>query len=138
MDMKEKTLPANLENLASFQAFISQCAQTFGIAEPIIQKMQLAAEEALVNIFNYAYPEETKGDVTVTCSLASEGEFKIQMEDRGRPFDMLAKDDPDTTLSIDDRAVGGLGIFFIKQMMDRVDYRRDDGKNILTLVLSFN
>ena len=138
MDMKSKTLAANLENLDAFQTFIFECAEASGMDVPQIQKMQLASEEALVNIFNYAYPEDTGGDVTVTCSLDGEKVFKIRLEDCGRPFDMLAKDDPDTSLSIDDRAIGGLGIFFIKQMMDSVDYRREDDKNILTLTLTVN
>ncbi|MCG8687490.1 MAG: ATP-binding protein [Desulfobacterales bacterium] len=135
-DMTQLTLPAVLENLASFQDFISKAAETAKISQARIGKLALASEEALVNIFSYAYPEGGTGNVTVTCIDNGDETFSIRFEDQGQPFNMLSVDDPDTALSIDDRDIGGLGIFFIKQMTDSVEYERKDEMNILTLIFS--
>ena len=134
--MKSKTLAAGMESLDPLQDFIFKCAEDRGMAMDRIQKVQLASEEALVNIFSYAYPPGETGEVTVTCSLENRTDFKIVLEDSGQPFDMLTREDPDTTLSLENRGIGGLGIFFVKQMMDRVDYCRREEKNILTLTIS--
>ncbi len=131
--MRSKTLEAQLGNLVFFQDFISRCAQEYGMAVERIQKVQVASEEALVNIFSHAYPEGETGAVTVTCSLENRTDFRIVFEDTGRPFDLLAREDPDTDLSLNQREIGGLGIYFIKQMMDSVSYCRKAGRNILSL-----
>jgi anti-sigma regulatory factor (Ser/Thr protein kinase) len=136
--MAHMELPARLENLEKLQNFIAECASTC-LSPRRIDQVLLAAEEALVNIFNYAYPEDqTKnppGTVKVSCEKTPDNHFQIQFEDRGKPFDMLAKDDPDTSLSLEDRPIGGLGIFFIRKMTDQVHYCRADGKNILTFII---
>lgn len=134
--MTSLTLPAKLENLQSIQEFISSAAADCGFTEDRIQKLQLASEEALVNIFSYAYPEGTDGDVTVTCDCGPETDFQVIFEDRGTPFDMLSVAAPDTGLSLEDRGIGGLGIFFIRQMTDSVNYRRENGKNVLTFTMA--
>lgn len=74
-------------------------------------KLQLASEEALMNIFSYAYPHDTPGDVTVSCTRKGTHDLLIIFEDKGQPFDVLSVEDPDTDLSLDERNVGGLGIF---------------------------
>ena len=129
---RQLTLPACLENLEPLQEFITTCARNHALPEDRIPKLQLASEEALMNIFSYAYPDEGPGDVTVRCFLQKAGELLISFEDNGKAFDVLSVDDPDTDLSLEDRDVGGLGIFFIRQMTDAVWYSRKDNKNILT------
>ena len=127
------TRRANLDQLDVFQEFISAAAAPVLSPERIGQ-MQLAVEEALVNIFNYAYGENGAGEVTAICDMDADGRFRVRFRDQGVAFDMLAAADPDTTLSVDDRAVGGLGIFFIKEMVDEVFYRRAGEVNELTFI----
>jgi anti-sigma regulatory factor (Ser/Thr protein kinase) len=140
MKQTEKTLTqkALLENLPSFQEFITDCARQCLLLEDRILKLQLASEEALMNIFSYAYPDDAPGDVTVRCFHQKAGELLISFEDNGEAFDVLSVDDPDTDLSLEDRDVGGLGIFFIKQMTDAVWYARKDNKNILTFRMALS
>lgn len=133
---KKLTLPARLENLECFQNFISTCAKHHSLPQDQILKLQLASEEALVNIFAYAYSRQAPGDVCVICTRNAHKDFQIIFEDSGKPFDMLSVSDPDISQSLTDRSVGGLGIFFIKKMTDSVHYERKDGKNILTFCIT--
>lgn len=129
--MADMTVDARLDSLNPLQDFISEQAE--GLLTPgRIQQVLLATEEALVNIFSYAYPEDSPGKVVVACEPVDPGGLQIRFEDSGTPFNMLDSDDPDVTLSLEERNIGGLGIFFIRQMMDELSYERKDGKNILT------
>ncbi len=128
-------LPARIESLGEFIQSVSSLAERLRFSQESIQKIQLALEETLVNIFHYAFPDGT-GEVTVTCRQEDEKRFVIEIEDAGRPFNVLSSTEPDTQSDITDRPIGGLGIFLIKKMMDEVQYRREDKKNILTLTLN--
>ena len=91
-----------------------------------------SVEEIFVNIANYSY---SPGEGTVTIiAEAKQDRFVVQFHDSGKPFNPLDMEDPDVSLPADKRQPGGLGIFMVKQMMDGVEYRRAEGKNILTLV----
>ena len=95
--------------------------------------MRLASEEALVNVINYAY-SGGQGNVLVSCGEAGAGGIKIELSDAGVPFDPLSRPEPDTTLPMEQRKIGGLGILMIRKSMDEVAYRRENGRNILTMV----
>ena len=93
----------------------------------------VAVEEIFVNIANYAYHPD-KGTATVRVEVSGAPVcVTITFVDHGVPYDPLAKDDPDVTLSADAREIGGLGIFMTKRIMDDVAYEYKDGQNILTL-----
>lgn len=94
--------------------------------------LHLVTEEIVVNIVNYAYPAETVGEVSINV-WADDKRITLEFIDRGTPFDPLEKEDPDVTLGISERAIGGLGIFLVKQMMETVEYRYEGGCNILTV-----
>lgn len=97
---------------------------------------RLVIEEIVVNIVNYAYPEGAAGSLDIGISSETEGDatiVTITFCDHGIPFDPLAKEAPDTTLSLKDRPIGGLGILLVKKMMDDVAYSFDQGRNILKL-----
>jgi sigma-B regulation protein RsbU (phosphoserine phosphatase) len=81
---------------------------------------------------NYAYPVGTHGDVNIEAE-ANDERLKFTIIDRGAPFDPTTKVNVDTTLSVEDRPIGGLGIHLMRQLMDSINYERIDGKNILTL-----
>lgn len=145
---KTLTLPATLDNLESFMALGRDAAVSCGMDDAAVHQVELALEEVLVNVINYAYasspdqtPEqdqtpaqETDQPVELCCTCENDHSLTITITDRGKAFDPLDKPDPDTSLSVEDRAIGGLGIFLAKHMMDKITYERRRDKNILTLV----
>jgi len=126
-------LPAKLENLGRWMNGVSECARVQGFDEKKIGKIELALEEALVNICKYSYPDEP-GDAEVNCKQDN-GRFIIEIIDSGIPFDMSSLPAPDVTSNIEERKIGGLGIFLIKKMVDEVKYRRERNFNILKLTM---
>jgi sigma-B regulation protein RsbU (phosphoserine phosphatase) len=98
-----------------------------------IMQINLAIEEAVVNVMNYAYPEGTKGDITIEAKSNGK-EMIFIISDTGKPFDPTMKPEVDITLSAEDRAIGGLGIHLIRKIMDHINYERADGHNVLTLI----
>ena len=96
-------------------------------------KLRLSIEEAVENVVRYAYDGgigwlETNIDFNQDTLLLT-----IQLRDAGVPFNPLEKEDPDVTLSAEDRNIGGLGIYLCKKMMDNIEYRYEDGNNVLTM-----
>ena len=125
-------LPAKLENLPHFNQLVTDTARQQDLPEGKAAALELAFEEALVNIINHAYPDG-EGDILVACLKDPDKGFTIRIEDSGPPFDPLQMDSPDTTLGIEERAIGGLGIHLIKKFASDLDYQRAGGKNVLTL-----
>jgi serine/threonine-protein kinase RsbW len=131
---KTLVLSATLENLESFLAHVRGVATACGADVKLLHPIELSLEEVLVNVISYAYPTEEKGNIEVSCSWDSQQGLTLQVVDYGVAFDPLAKPDPDTSLSLEERGIGGLGIFLTKQMMDEVIYERSRDKNILTMI----
>jgi anti-sigma regulatory factor (Ser/Thr protein kinase) len=131
--MKKIESSARIEHLERLIEFISRCATEQGFGQERTQEMEVATEEVLVNIFNYAYPEEA-GKVQVSCTGEDEVGFIIEVMDDGIPFNILSLPDPDVTSGISDRKVGGLGVFLVRELVNEIRYRRDGDRNILTLV----
>ena len=127
-------LPAHIEYLQTFIDFVATCSRARGFEKKRIHEIELATEEALVNIFNYAY-KETKGDVEIICKPDDDKRFIIEIVDTGIPFNVLSVTAPDISADISERQLGGLGVFLIKEFMDAVLYRYEDNKNILTLIM---
>lgn len=98
-------------------------------------KIRLSVEEIAENIVNYAY-NNGNGFVEITTTLNEEGVLIISFKDAGVPFNPLEKEDPDITLGLDERPVGGLGIFICKKMMDSVSYVFEDGCNNFTMKIN--
>lgn len=114
--------------------FVSERARTVGWSARKVQQIQLAVEETIVNIIHYAYPEG-RGEFELRWRQTPDGKKEIlEIEDSGQPFNILKAPDPDLGAGLLERKVGGLGIYFIKKMADRVSYRRDGEKNILAFV----
>ena len=131
--LSQLKLPAEISNLRKFIELVSRCAEEQGLSPERIIEIGVATEEVLVNICNYAYQDQV-GDVKVSCILDDESRFIIEIEDAGIPFDVLSIGEPDLIDDIDERQVGGLGVFIIKELVEDVQYRREDNKNILKLV----
>ncbi len=128
-------LPARLESLDAGLAFIAARAAESGFSPTRTKEIQLAVEEAVVNIVRHAYPNGPGEFELRWMPGAGPGRVTIEIEDAGVPFDVRTAAVPNLQAGLDDRKVGGLGVFFITHMVDTVDYRRDCDKNILTLSL---
>lgn len=130
--MPKITSPARMDHLERLIQFVAGHAETAGFAIHRIKEIELAAEEVLVNIFNYAYPG-MEGDVSMMCRT-KDGRLILEFSDTGVPFNILNVPDPDVTADISDRNVGGLGVFFVKKMADEAWYRREGDRNVLMLI----
>ena len=129
----EIELEADSENLETVLNFISRHLEETECSSKIQMQISVAAEEIFVNIANYAYtPGRGKATVRVEVS-DSPITVAITFMDDGKPFDPTKMEDPNVTLSAEERDIGGLGIFMTKKIMDDVTYEYVDGKNILTL-----
>lgn len=125
-------LPATLANLEAFSLFVAEGARRAGLGEDRIMQISLAVEEAYTNICKYAYPDNPQ-DAELTCDLAQPGALVIELSDNGLEFDITAAPLPDVSMDVEERAIGGLGGLLIREMADDVKYRRENGRNILTL-----
>ena len=131
--MKEINLPAKTGNLGAVIDFVTAELEAVGCPLKPRLQIELAVEEIFVNIANYAYRPEV-GEATVRCAVEKEPlRVVIQFLDQGRPYNPLAKKDADTSLPVEEREIGGLGILLVKKSMDSIDYAYKDGKNILTI-----
>lgn len=131
--MGKITLAAKSENLPRFLEYIKEEARRAGFSDKGVHDIQLAAEEAVVNVINYAYPAGKGGDIELSCAL-KEGALEIQIADSGIPFNPLERAEPDINAPLAERGIGGLGIYMFRRLMDTVAYRREDDRNILTLL----
>ena len=131
------TLTNDLKRVPRLNTFIDEVCEANGFDMATTMQINLAIEEAVVNVMNYAYPEGTKGDITIEAK-ANKTEMSIIISDTGKPFDPTAKAEVDITLSAEDRSIGGLGIHLIRQIMDNINYERIDGHNVLTLMKKLN
>ena len=130
-------LTADMKNLPLFIEKIGGCVEKMNFEHSAVMQIELAFEEVIVNIINYAYPDVEDGSIEVSC-IQKDGCMVIEITDSGIPFDITAAGDPDTDAPVEKRKIGGLGILFVKKMMDEVRYRRDGDKNIVTLIKKIN
>lgn len=131
--MESLKVPAVVQNLPKLIALASEFARNHGLTQERISDLELALEEAITNICLYAYGEE-KGPVEVSCFQEDDGDrLIVEVRDSGKPFDILAAPPPELADDLENREVGGLGLFFIRTLTDEVEYRRVAGTNILRL-----
>lgn len=130
--MTEKVFLADIQELNSVIEFTEQ--ELEGLDCPMKAQMQItiAVEEIFVNIANYAYGGE-KGQAILEIEKSEDGGVILCFKDQGRPFNPLEKPDPDISLGVEERGIGGLGILMVKKTMDRVEYTYENGQNILRL-----
>ena len=126
-------LKNSVAEIPRFSDFIKNVTQKLNIEKTLMRKLRLAVEEAVVNVIEYAYPNGNEGEVNISV-LADDKKVKFIIVDKGNHFDPTIKEMADTTLSAEERQIGGLGILLVRELMDTINYERKDGKNILTLV----
>ena len=133
--MKIMTVPARMEYLDKIMEMVENLLEQAGSSDPEKFHVLMAVEEIFTNIASYAYVEKD-GEVRVSCGLNGEQDnrrIRITFCDWGIPYDPLKKQDPDFDIPLEERAIGGLGIFMVKTYMDHIEYGRMDDCNILTI-----
>lgn len=132
--MKRVKMPATLDSLEDMLDYIVNGLSEIEADKKLINQIRLSCEEVLVNVISYAYQNEV-GYVEIICEIPTKnGEIFIQFVDEGVPYNPLLNPDPDIDAPIEDRSIGGLGIYLYKTIMDKVTYERKDDKNILTFI----
>jgi sigma-B regulation protein RsbU (phosphoserine phosphatase) len=131
--MTKKTFPAKTEALPEVLGFVEQTLESLECSMRLQTAICVAIEEVFVNIAHYAYPD-SQGDMTLAIGFDEQSRtVTFRMSDQGIPFDPLQKPDPDITLSVENREIGGLGIFITKKTMDTLHYAYENNENILTM-----
>ena len=125
-------LKNDMKEVARLKGFMRETSSMIGFSEDMLLSLNLAVEEAVVNVINYAYPEGVEGDIEL-CAYKTSDSVVFELKDQGIAFDPTKVGEADTTSDLDERQIGGLGIFLTKEMMDIVEYRRDGNTNILTM-----
>jgi sigma-B regulation protein RsbU (phosphoserine phosphatase) len=131
------TLSNDVHQVPELNNFVKSVADKLNLDSSLSSQLMLAVEEAVVNVMNYAYPIGTQGDISVEAQ-ATEQWLKFIITDEGKAFDPTQGGNADTTLSAEERPIGGLGILLVQSLMDSINYERNDGKNVLTLKKSYN
>ena len=129
---KSLVLPNDTQEVPRLNAFVEEVCQAVGFDDIVTMKVNVAIEEAVVNVMNYAYPPGQRGDVTVEAA-SNDLRLKFTIIDCGKPFDPTVQSAADTTLPAKERRIGGLGIHIMRQNMDSINYERMDNLNVLTL-----
>ena len=121
-----------VSEITKLNAFVKSATTALNIENELANRIKLAVEEAVTNIIDYAYPVDTEGTISVTIE-ADKGCIRFIITDSGAEFDPTSVSKADTTLTVDDRPIGGLGVFLVRNLMDSINYERVDGKNVLRM-----
>ncbi len=131
--MKTMILTAEVDRMDDVLDFINAELESHDVPMKTIMQIDIAVEELFVNIAHYAYNPEV-GEATVTVDVQDAPPcVAVRFTDRGKPYDPLSREDPDVTLGLEEREIGGLGIYMVKKSMDEITYTYEDGQNILTI-----
>lgn len=127
------TVEAIIGNIVDVTEFVNEQLRNMGCSRRALTQIDVALDELFSNVCRYAYPDDI-GSVTIHVNeLPEQNAVSITLEDAGMPFDPLSRKDPDITLGIHERGIGGLGIFMVKKTMNDVCYEYRDGLNVLTV-----
>jgi len=130
----EKTLVLQNEipEISKLALFIDELGEELGLSPELVFNLNLVLEEAVSNVILYAYPKGEHENISLTAKK-TENQLLFVLTDTGKEFDPTLMPDADVNLAAEDRQIGGLGIFLIRQIMNQVEYQRIDGRNVLTL-----
>lgn len=126
---------SNISDLEEIYTLVHESLACKNVSEKIMKMLQICIEEIFVNICSYAYGDET-GPVEISIEVL-ENAVKISFSDKGTEFNPLLNKDPNIAAGADERRIGGLGIFMVKNMMNNVSYRYENNCNILTIEKDF-
>ena len=121
----------------SIATFIGELSEELDFTPELNFNLNLVLEEAISNVILYAYGKEEQKEISLVAYL-SDNNLVFVLTDSGMEFDPTKVPDADVTLSAEEREIGGLGIYLIRQIMNTVEYQRIDGKNVLTMRKELN
>ncbi len=128
------TFPGRFESLVRISDFVARVAQAAGLDTRAVYDVQMAVDEACANIIEHAYGGEDRGDIECTCCADKEG-LTVTLRDHGHPFDPASVPEPNLHASLEERKEGGLGLYFIRRLMDEAHFEfTPDSGNILTMI----
>ena len=130
---RELLIEAKVENLPAVNEFVASLLEPFNCPVKVQLQLDLVVEEIFVNIAHYAYGGQVGQAVVQGKVLSEPAGLELVFIDQGQPYDPLSREEPDIDQCVEERAVGGLGIYLVKKNMDEVHYDYQQGKNILTL-----
>lgn len=129
---KELTIKNRVAELERVRDFVDDIGHSLNLAEELLMNLQLVMEEMVSNVIFYAHPEGSDADISLSAESDSR-ELTFVLSDHGPEFDPTLRDDPDISLPPDQREIGGMGIFIVKNLMNEVTYQRLEGRNLLTM-----
>jgi len=132
VNKKDIVVKNNAADIQTFLNDVQNFIKTKKVTDKTMHEIMLSLEEVLVNIQTYAYNDKNEHDINITLFL-SDNEFMAKVIDDGRPFDPVMAPEPDIYAMLEERKIGGVGLFLVRKLMDKVEYQRQDGKNILTI-----
>lgn len=134
MDWEEAgVLENSISELLSLRSTLKGLEEKYGLPAKVASDANLVVEEAVVNIINYAYENNSQSHRIIVRSRMEDNELVLRIEDDGRPFNPLEVPDPDIDAPPDEREIGGLGIHLIRALSSSVSYERLDDRNVLTI-----
>ena len=134
MNAVTRRLPATVEQLPEAQAFLKSGIEQAGLDPRLGGRLALALEEVFVNVCHYAYPPGQPGEIELRIAPSAE-RFVLDVLDDGQPFDPANLPEPDLAATLEQRTVGGLGWFLVRQMVTELSCRREQGRNLVSLIM---
>lgn len=131
--MEQLILEATVENLPQATEFIIESLEEKNCKPKVTMQMELVMEELFVNIAHYAYKPDTGNCIIQREFEENPRAIIVTFIDSGVPYNPLKHEDPDTSLGVEEREIGGLGIFLVKKNVDNISYEYKDGQNVLRL-----
>jgi anti-sigma regulatory factor (Ser/Thr protein kinase) len=128
----ELTIKSDSSEIPAVSASIEEVMHTHGFSSEDILDTQLAVEEIITNIINHGY-KNAGGEIAISCRI-NVNQVEVRIRDNAPRFDPLSLPEPDLDGTIQDRKIGGLGVFLIRQVMDEISYRYENGQNILVMI----
>jgi serine/threonine-protein kinase RsbW len=135
-DKQKITILSQYGAIEQARKFVARAAEAAGLGNQAVFHVQLAVDEACTNIIEHAYEESDKGSISVTCStefIQGAPFFLIRLEDQGKPFDPARIPAPKLTSNPDELKIGGLGMHFMRKLMDKIEYHFHAGRNELVM-----
>lgn len=129
---KSISLKNDLSEISRLTEFVTGLGTENGLPEKTVYDFNLAIEEIVTNIISYGYDDKNEHSIVVSADIKEDG-ITLTVEDDGTPFNPLETPAPDVNKPLEERQIGGLGIFFVRKLMDEVKYERHDNKNVLAL-----
>ena len=135
--MVKMTVDAHVDSLDVILEKLEEMIEDREFSPKSMMQMHIAVEELFVNIAHYAYPKDAPGKAEVEMDIDDDNVVTMVFKDSGQPYNPLAKDDPDVTLAVEEREIGGLGIFMAKKSLDSMEYEYTNNQNVLTIKKKF-